>query len=240
MARIIVVERDPEGCDAIATYLTQVGHVAFGVGSGWALQAALAGGAGGGADADLVLIDPDLPGEDGRALVSGLVASGIAVIVATASADVIDRIILLEMGAADVLVKPLDLRELSARIAAVLRHGDGRIGGRGGAGAGPASLRLRFETALADLRLARVLHDDGRIDRLTHGEVALLRVLAEAGGRVLSRDEVLRAAPAETFDAFDQAVDARIARLRAKLATAAIATVRGAGYRLDPVDPRPR
>ena len=81
---------------------------------------------------------------------------------------------------------------------------------------------------------ALVMYRDGSEDTLSPGQVALLRLFLENPGKVLTRDEIMAAAPAENADAFDRSIDSRIVRLRRKLDTERIATIRGTGYRFDP------
>ena len=90
-----------------------------------------------------------------------------------------------------------------------------------------------FEQASVDLVAARILKADGSTDRLSAGEVALIRIFAENPGKVLTREEIMEQAPAEDEEAFDRAIDSRIARLRRKLETETIRTVRGHGYVFD-------
>ena len=78
------------------------------------------------------------------------------------------------------------------------------------------------------------MHRSGDEDLLSPGQIALLKLFAANPHAVLTRDDIIAAAPAETADAFDRSIDSRIVRLRRKLDTESIATVRGAGYRFDP------
>ena len=222
--RIIVVDDEPDLCEAFCAYLQRLGHDAEAAGDGAALDAALARGG-----ADMVLLDLRLPGESGRTILERLKRDhDLAVILVSGHADLVDRVLALEMGADDVLAKPVDLRELAARVDTVLR------------GRRPAMPpAMRFEHATADLAAARLIHDDGRIDRLDAGEVALLRLFQRRAGELLSRAELLQEAPGARDDALERAINNRVSRLRAKLNTGAIGTVRGGGYRYDPVPPRP-
>jgi DNA-binding response OmpR family regulator len=78
------------------------------------------------------------------------------------------------------------------------------------------------------------MHRSGAEEQLSAGQVALIRLFLERAGKVLTRDDIVAAAPAENADAFDRSIDSRIVRLRRKLDTDAIVTIRGAGYRFDP------
>ncbi|MFK0692357.1 winged helix-turn-helix domain-containing protein [Mesorhizobium sp. IMUNJ 23033] len=138
-------------------------------------------------------------------------------------ADLVDKVLALELGAADVVESPLNVRELAARIGGLLA--------RRGRGAGELVV---LENATVDLRSAMVMHRSGTEDQLSPGQVALLRLFLASPRKVLTRDDIIAAAPAENADAFDRSIDSRIVRLRRKLDTETITTIRGAGYRFDP------
>jgi two-component system OmpR family response regulator len=223
--RILVVDDEPDLAEALVEYLERLGHRAESLADGKALDMALARG-----PADLVLLDLRLPGEDGHEILARLKpARDLAVILVSGHAELVDRVTALEMGADDVLAKPIDLRELAARVEAVLR----------GRRPAAATAAMRFEQATADLAKARLIHDDGRIERLDVGEVSLLRAFLRQPGQLLSRAELLEQAPGLRDDALERSINNRVSRLRAKIGTAAIQTVRGGGYRYDPVLPRP-
>ena len=91
-----------------------------------------------------------------------------------------------------------------------------------------------LENATVDLKAALVMHRSGSEEQLSPGQVALLRLFLANPRKVLTRDDIMAAAPAESAEAFDRSIDSRIVRLRRKLDTESIATIRGAGYRFDP------
>ena len=217
--RIILVDDEIDLAAALAEYLSDLGYRVETADGGAELDVLLRRG-----PPDLIVLDLSMPGESGRAILGRLkprVAS--PVIVLTANADEIDRVLCLEMGADDFVIKPVVPRELAARIAALLKRYTG------------VERRLmRFETCSADLGAARLLHDDGRIDKLGPGEVELLRLFQAKAGRILTRAELIEMAPAENRDAFDRAIDNRIMRLRRKLGTDFIKTARGRGYIFEP------
>src|SRR5690606_22841283 len=93
---------------------------------------------------------------------------------------------------------------------------------------------LVLENSTVDLKAALVMHRSGAEDLLSPGQVALLRLFISRPGAVLSRDDIMALAPAEVAEAFDRSIDSRIVRLRRRLDTESIVTVRGAGYRFDP------
>ena len=180
---------------------------------------------------DLILLDIRMPEKDGLAGLRDLRAiSSIPVIFMTALAEPIDRVVGLELGADDYLVKPVDLRELEARIKVVLRRmattQSPENGNLGRVTLGPCTL---------DLDAAQLIGPDGNQIEITAMEFALLKVFHDHAGRVLSRDQLLDLAHDRSWDPFDRSIDLRISRLRKKIEPnpsepVIIRTVRGMGY----------
>jgi DNA-binding response OmpR family regulator len=167
-----------------------------------------------------VVLDLHMPGESGRAILNRVRAAGdTPVIVMTASAELVERVLCLELGADDIVLKPIDPRELTARIQGLLDHKAGR-----------KRETARFEAATVDLAAALVLRDDGVEERLGIGEVMLLRAFLANPHKVLTRDDLLELAPAQDRDAMRRSIDPRIARLKRKVGTAWIETRRGFGF----------
>lgn len=184
---------------------------------------------------DLIVLDVRMPGEDGLSALRALRASDTAppVILLTALSDPVDRVVGLELGADDYIAKPVDLRELEARIKAVLR----RAAGTARRPAPPTPETVVFGDYVLDLSAARLTGPDGEID-ITAMELALLRVFATHPGRVLSRDQLLDLAHHRGWEPFDRSIDLRISRLRRKIEPDPanprhIKTVRGVGYVFD-------
>jgi DNA-binding response OmpR family regulator len=182
----------------------------------------------------LVLLDVGLPGEDGFALARWLreKSGRVGIIMVTAAADTVDRVVGLETGADDYIGKPYEPRELLARIKSVLR----RVTGAPTA-SGP---RVRMGRRVLDLE-KRLLADphDGSEETLTASEYDLLKVFAENPNRPLTRDWLLEVTAHREMEAFDRAIDLRITRLRRKIEVDpahpdAIRTVRGVGYMFVP------
>jgi len=217
-AYIILVDDETDLAEALAEYLQDLHYDTAIADGGPALDRLLAG-----RHPDLLVLDLAMPGEGGRSILARLKPGlSVPVVVLTSDDDEVNRIVCLEIGADDFVTKPVEPRELAARIGALL----GRYG--------IASRRLlRFESCTADLGAARVLHDDGRVAKLQPGEIQLLLALSVDAGRPLSREELIERAPAEDRHAFDRAIDKRIARLRRKLDTLRLKTVRGNGYLLE-------
>jgi len=183
----------------------------------------------------LVLLAIGLPGEDGFALQRWLrERSGrVGIIMVTAATDTVDRVVGLETGADDYIPKPVELRELLARVKSVLRRTTGAV-------VVSVGNRIRMGRLVLDLE-KRVLVDpgDGGEHPLTASEFDLLKLFAENPNRPLQRDWLLEAAAHREMEAFDRAIDLRITRLRRKIEVDpshpdAIRTVRGVGYMFVP------
>lgn len=184
-------------------------------------------------DTAAAIVDLGLPDMDGLDLVRTLAARGIAVLVLTGRGGVADRVLGLELGADDYLVKPFEPRELVARLRSVLRR-TGRV--RPGEGAEPAAgpdpvaafAGWKFDAAALTLTAP-----SGEARRLSRAEAKLLELFVRAPNRVLSRDFLLEARGAG--QTFDRSIDVRISRLRQKLDDDPqnprfIRTVYGMGY----------
>jgi two-component system phosphate regulon response regulator OmpR len=186
---------------------------------------------------DLILLDINMPGEDGLSALRTLrVEDKTPVIMLTAAGETMDRILGLEMGADDYLGKPVDLRELEARIKAVLRR---PAGNDESVDEENARETVRFGDLSLDLEAARLFDAEGVEIPLTAMEFRLLKLFSENKSRVLNRDQILEQAHDRAWDPFDRSIDIRISRLRRKIETnpqkpRLIRTVRGIGYVYDP------
>lgn len=186
---------------------------------------------------DVILLDINMPGEDGLSVLRSLQVEEKAprVVMLTAAGETVDRIVGLEMGADDYLAKPVDLRELVARLRAVLRRSPAKHQQL------PESStdRLPFGKAWLDLEAAALFDEAGEQIPLTAMEFNLLQLFARNRGRVLNRDQILEGAHDRSWDPFDRSIDIRISRIRKKIEynpakPAVIRTVRGLGYIYDP------
>jgi two-component system OmpR family response regulator len=180
----------------------------------------------------LVLLDLGLPGEDGFAIARQLREHWqCGLVIVTGRGDAVDKVVGLEIGADDYVTKPFDLRELLARIKAVLR----RTAGEARAVPGAAPRLHRFAGWQLDVAARRLLDPEGREVTLTTGEFGLLAALVEHAGKVLSRDFLLEQTRGREAGPFDRTIDVQIGRLRKKLEANVddpqiIKSVRGAGY----------
>jgi DNA-binding response OmpR family regulator len=174
--------------------------------------------------ADLVLLDLRLPDMDGYEVCRRIRSrSDVPIIMVTARGEEIDRVVGLELGADDYIVKPFGFRELLARIRAVTRRTGIRRGRREALRLGPLEVDER----------ARLVRLDGRELALTPKEFDLLAVLAEEPGAVVSRRELLERVWQTRWHGATKTIDVHVASLRKKLGDPAwIEAVRGVGFRL--------
>lgn len=229
---ILVCDDEIDVREMLQEYLSKRGYQVSAASGGDELRAIVAA-----QKVDVMIMDINMPKEDGLSILRSLRPENTTpVIMLTAAGDVVDRIIGLEMGADDYLGKPVDLRELEARIKAILRRGaineTAPADSAGGDGAVFGSFTL-------DTAAAQLLAADGSEVQLTAMEYSLLKVFADNKGRVLNRDQLLEQAHDRSWDPFDRSIDIRISRLRRKLETnpekpEIIRTVRGIGYLYDP------
>jgi two-component system, OmpR family, response regulator len=192
---------------------------------------------------DLVVLDLNMPEEDGLSIIRDLKSRiNVPVIMLTATASPIDRVVGLELGADDYIAKPCELRELMARIRSVLRRSaPAKVAAAEASAAKTEKEQLvRFGTKWLDLEAQALRDDEGNEHPLTASEFGLLKVFAANPKRVLSRERLLELANARDAEAFDRAVDLRIMRIRRKIELdptkpAVIRTIRGGGYLFSPI-----
>ena len=231
---IAIAEDEDDLREAVVEYLTDRGFTVLQAGNGVAFRALIEA-----ETIDLAILDIQMPGEDGLSLARWLRGrSRVGIIFATAADQPVDRIIGLELGAADYITKPYQLWELLARVRSILRRmGDGGAEPVAVASA-PARATQSIGTLTLDTAARRLLRADGTIVKLTQGEFDLLTVLAERPNRPLSRDQ-LASLLHETGGEGGRAIDIRIVRIRKKLEEdpachGCLRTVRGQGYMFVP------
>jgi two-component system, OmpR family, response regulator len=227
--RILIVDDDAAIRELTDEYLSGHGFRTAVAADGGQMRAAIAE-----ARPDVVLLDLNLPGEDGFALTRWLRAHhDVAIIMVTGAGETVDRIVGLEVGADDYLAKPFDLRELRARVNSVLRRSRPKPAAEAAKDA--QRERVRVGRCQLDLSTHQLTDPTGAELPITGMEFDLLRVFIEHANRVLSRDQLLSLTRNREWEPFDRSIDIRIARLRRKIESdpthpSAIRTVRGAGY----------
>jgi len=219
--RLLLVEDNELLGTAVHKGLVRSGYAVDWIRSGKEVLAALVS-----CNFDCVLLDLGLPDVDGPALLQSIRRRGLAVpvIVITARGGVHDRISLLDLGADDYMVKPVDLDEVSSRIRAVLRRGQGKAHAGGEPEHGP--LKLYPSRRMATW--------NGEVVPLTNKEFWLLETLVRRKNQVLSRSQLEEALYTFDVEVESNAVEVHVHYLRRKFSPALIQTVRGVGYQLGP------
>jgi DNA-binding response OmpR family regulator len=222
--RILVVEDESKIARLVRDYLEHAGFEVVVAGDG---EVALAEARR--ARPDLIVLDLGLPGRDGLDVARGLRrTSNVPIVMLTARGDETDRIVGLELGADDYVVKPFSPRELVARVRAVLRRSEA-------ASSGGRSEVLRVADVEVDLPRMRVTVG-GRPVELTPTEFQLLAAMVREPGRVFTRGQLLDAVHGVAFESYERAVDAHVKNLRKKIEPTPghpryLLTVHGVGYR---------
>ena len=229
---IIVVDDEAPAREMVGDYLRLHGFEVTLCDGGTSLRREISGQM-----PDLIVLDLNMPEEDGLSIERDLKQkSAVPIIMLTATASAIDRVVGLELGADDYLAKPCELRELLARVRSVLRRS-----------VQPVSLPpvqagkavIRFGTKWLDIDAQALRDEAGNEHPLATSEFALLKAFAENPKKVLTRERLLDLAEARDREAFDRAIDVRITRIRRKIEPdpahpSVIRTVRGAGYLFSP------
>jgi len=220
---ILVVEDEMKIARLVRDYLEHAGFQVIVTGDGGAALASARG-----AKPDLVVLDLGLPGLDGLDVTRELRrSSNIPIVILTARGDEADRIVGLELGADDYVVKPFSPKELVARVRAVLRRTETARAGR------PEVLRVSdIEIDVPRLRVSV----GGRPVDLTPTEFQLLAALVREPGRVFTRGQLLDAVHGVAIESYERAIDAHVKNIRKKIEPTPgrpryLLTVHGVGYR---------
>jgi DNA-binding response OmpR family regulator len=238
--RLLVVDDDPSVRALLREYLEGHGFAVAEAASGAQMREQIESDL-----PDAVLLDIRLPGEDGLVLARYLREHyEVGIIMVTASGDVVDRVVGLELGADDYIAKPFDLRELLARLKSVLR----RLQAKPAEGKPQVAedaqqqqpRRRRFGRCEIDLESRRMFEVGGEEVTITAMEYDLLAAFLDNPNRVLTRDQLLLRTRNREWEPFDRSIDIRIGRLRRKVEPdpsgepRCIRTVRNAGYMFVP------
>ena len=215
--RILLVEDDTMIGRAVVTGLAQAGFAVDWVTDGRAAELSLANGV-----YDLAILDLGLPKKDGLTILTALRAMGssMPVLIASARDTVRDRIVGLEAGADDYVLKPFDLDELVARVRALLRRH-----------AGSGSPLLKFGSIVVD-PVCKTVHQAGEAVELSAREFAVLEALMQRPGAVLSREKLEESVYGWGEEVASNSIEVHLHHLRRKLGPASIRNVRGVGYRV--------
>ncbi|WAT16973.1 response regulator [Aurantiacibacter sp. MUD11] len=227
--QLLLVDDEPSLREPLADYLSRQGFDVTQAESAAKARSALQE-----MTPSLVLLDIMMPGEDGISLCRHLVESkDLPVIFLTAKGEATDRIVGLEIGADDYVVKPFEPRELVARIRSVLRRAT-----KGGAPTGGnADAHYEFDGWQLDPLKRRLIDPEGTLVPISSAEFRLLRALLDHPKQVMDRDRLLDMVQGREAHLFDRAVDNQVSRLRRKIEAdtrdpKVIQTVWGGGYRL--------
>jgi two-component system alkaline phosphatase synthesis response regulator PhoP len=225
MRTILVVEDEMKIARLVRDYLEHAGFEVLVAGDGDSAMSSVRG-----AKPDLVVLDLGLPGRDGLDVTREIRrTSNLPIVMLTARGEEADRVVGLELGADDYVVKPFSPRELVARIRAVLRRTDSVGGAPGGREV------LRAADVEVDLPRMRATVA-GRPVELTPTEFELLAALVREPGRVFTRGQLLEALHGVAFESYERAIDAHVKNIRRKIEPEPgrpryLLTVHGVGYR---------
>jgi two-component system, OmpR family, response regulator len=229
--RILVVDDEEQICTLLRNFLGKEGYAVSAASNSAETRAILDS-----TPVDLMTLDLNLGGEDGLALARELRAKrDIPIIMISAKADDIDRVVGLELGADDYITKPFNLREVLARIRAVLRrYQHPAAHSSAGAAASPHD-RYIFGGMILDVAARELISAAGGHIDLTTAEFNLLELFVKRPIRVLSRDTIMELLKGHDWSPFDRAIDTLVGRLRKKIEAdpeqpKLIKTVRGVGY----------
>jgi two-component system, OmpR family, alkaline phosphatase synthesis response regulator PhoP len=221
MSKVLVVDDEIKIARLVRDYLTKAGFDVTVASNGPAAVAAARS-----EHPDLVVLDLGLPGIDGYEVTKAIRGrSAVPIIMLTARSEETDRIVGLELGADDYVVKPFSPRELVARVKAVLRRAAGSV----------TTETIRVKDLVINVPNRTVERDGERVD-LTTSEFELLRVLASIPGRVYTRGQLLDAIRGVSFESYERAIDAHVKNVRRKLERdprqpVYLLTVYGVGYK---------
>ncbi len=234
MTHLLVVDDDELICKLISEYMTEAGLRVSTAANGREMTAVMKT-----ESIDLIVLDVRMPGQDGFSLIRSIrQTSNVPIIMLTGQVHEVDRVLGLELGADDYLVKPFSPRELLARIRAVLRRYESPASAEGANTRRDVESRsYRFAGWELSTGARKLVSPAGERIELTNGEYALLISFLKSPHQVLSRDQLLEGSRLHD-DIYDRSIDVQILRLRRKIESdpnepKLIKTERGAGYMFD-------
>ena len=229
-AHILVVDDEAEVRALLRTGLEREGFAVSEAKDGASLMAVLEKGT-----VDLITLDVRLAGEDGFSLAREVRAKqNVPIVMITGMGDMTDRVVGLELGADDYITKPFYMREVLARIRAVLRR-YAPVAAEAASHGLQKSPRYAFDGWSLDIARRELKDPEDQLRELTTAEFNLLAILVERPGRVLSRDELMDLLKGHDWTPLDRSIDGLVARLRKKIERGSespqlVKTVRGVGY----------
>lgn len=227
---ILVVDDDPKIRRLLRRLFEGEGWRVSEATNGSEVQACLAEG-----PVNLITLDLTLSGDDGLAIARDVRQRlAVPIIIVSGKGDTIDRVVGLELGADDYIAKPFHVREVLARVRAVLRRSDSAAPLPMAMGA-PVGEAYRFDGWRLDVTKRELRSSGGELVALTTAEFGLLEVFVRHANRVLSRDRIMDLLKGHEWNPYDRTIDNMVARLRRKIETNPdqplyIKTVRGVGY----------
>jgi two-component system phosphate regulon response regulator OmpR len=232
---IMVVDDEPELRTLLQEYFVRHGFVVRAAADAAAARELVAAGL-----PTLAVLDVNMPGENGLSLARWLREAHprVGIVMLTTAGESIDRIVGLELGADDYIPKPFEVRELLARVRAVLRRLaelQAAAPPAKAAEAEPSTRRTRFGRCQLDLDQRRLFGEDGAEIDISAAEYDLLALFARHPNRPLNRDQIMEQAHNRGWDVFDRSIDLRVMRLRRKIERnpdkpEVLKTVRNVGY----------
>lgn len=228
---ILIVDDEPAIRDLLRDCFELDGYAVTEAESGAEAMSKLLGGT-----VDLVTLDLKLGGENGLEIARDMRAKcNVPIVMITGKGDTIDRIVGLELGADDYIAKPFHVREVLARVRAVLRRYEGPVAGIDTASGSSAEAIVAFDRWRLDPFRRELKADDGTDQALTTAEFNMLKMFVDRPGRTLTRDNIMDLLKGHDWSPFDRSIDTLIVRLRRKIETQPdtprlIKTVRGVGY----------
>ena len=245
--QLLVVDDEPELRSLLVEYFGRHGFAVEALADAAAARAALAA-----RTPALAILDINMPGENGLSLARWMREAHprVGLVMLTTASDTVDRVVGLELGADDYVPKPFEMRELLARVRAVLRRAETAAAvappapGATGSAVPPApGRRVAFGACLLDLDERRLLGADAKDIDISAAEFDLLALFARHPNRPLNRDQIMEQAHNRGWDVFDRSIDLRIMRLRRKIERnpdkpELIKTVRNVGYVFVPAGDR--
>jgi two-component system, OmpR family, response regulator len=233
-AHILVVDDDPAVRELLRECFELDGYKVSEASNGKDLAAHMAAGT-----VHLITLDIGLGGENGFDIARQVRAgANVPIVMITGKGDMVDRVVGLELGADDYITKPFHVREVQARVRAVLRRYEVGLAVRpagADATAGQAGERLAFGGWILDLQRRELVSEAGARQELTTAEFNMLEMFLRRPSRVLSRDNIMDLLKGHEWSPFDRSIDSLIVRLRRKIepepdTPRLVKTVRGVGY----------